>query len=276
MSGNSEHQTKHQALCKAEVEKINWLDNIFIFLLIITSWQGFFYGLLAGLLRLAGWLVAFYAAVRYHRPLAQWLADQWGWADYLARLLGSFIKLPAPFNSQEILSLPVGMLQKLSSQFVLPAPWPEIIDLLGRWGQHCTVGQAFNLLLAHALLNICSLVAVILAVRIIAGWLMSVVSFIVKFSPLGPVDKLAGLLLGFCTGIVIITLIISVLVPLQVPLALLGTQGLTAELARGISESLIIAKWQPLVQNLHILPSLGPRFDKSLFKYLPAGPGTQI
>ncbi|GAB6159117.1 hypothetical protein JCM39194_23170 [Desulfotomaculum varum] len=258
------------------MKKINWLDNTFLFLLIISSWQGFSCGLLAGVLRLAGWLLSFYAAVQYHRPLAQWLADRWGWADYLAQLLPSFIKLPAPFNSQEILSLPVGVLQKISSQFVLPAPWPEIINQLGRWGQHHTVGQAFNLLLAHALLNICCLVAVILAVRTAVGWLISVVSFFAKFSPLGPVDKLAGLLLGCCTGIVVITLIISVLVPLQVPLSLLGAQGLTAELARGISESLIIAKWQPLVQNLHILPSLGPQLDKSLFKYLPAGPGTQI
>ncbi|SHF44050.1 Colicin V production protein [Desulforamulus putei DSM 12395] len=233
--------------------------------------------MLAGVLRLAGLLLSFGAAVHYHLKLAQWLADRWGWADSIAQFLKPLIKLPEPFNSPEILKLPVGLLQKISAQLPLPTPWQDIIAHLSLLGPHHTVGQALNLLLAHGLLKILAFLGIFLVVKTAVEWIVSIFAVIFRFSPLGPVDKLAGLVLGFFTGVVIILVMITVLVPLQVPLALLGVQGLSAALAKGISTSFFMAHFGPPLQHLDILPPLIPEFSSQfLFKHIPGGPGTKI
>lgn len=257
--------------------KINWLDYFLLFILILTSFKGFSSGVFAGVIRLAGLLLSFGAAVFYHVKVARWLADQWGWADSIAQFLKPLVKLPDPFNSPEILKLPVGLLEKISDQINLPSPWTDIIAQLSLLGPHHTVSHAVNLLLAHGILKILAFLGIFILVKTAINLITSMIAVVLKFSPLGPLDKLAGFALGFLAGVVIILVIITVLVPLQVPLALLGMQGLAAALAKGISGSFFMAQFGPLVENLEILPPLIPEFSSQfLFKYIPNGPGTEI
>lgn len=230
-----------------------------------------------GIVKLVIMLVSFAGAVLYHQRLTEWLAQEWGWADTLAQILKPLVKLPDPFNSPEIISMPVNLLQRISSQIPLPAPWSDIINQLAQTGPQQTVGQAINLMLAQGLLKILAFLGIFFFIKWLLGFLATLVAALVSFSPLGPVDKLAGLALGFATGTVIILALMTVLIPLQVPLALLGADGLLGTLEKGISGSSLIREFGPWVAELKLLPPLLPEFSSQyLFKYTNVGPGTEI
>ena len=262
---------------KPEVEVFNWMDYFFIFLCLLTTWRGFCSGLFMGIIRLVIMLVSFAGAVLYYHKLSEWLAQEWGWADSLAQIVKPLVKLPEPFNSPEIVKMPVNLLQKISAQIPLPAPWSDIINQLGQSGSHQTVGQAVNLMLAQGLLNILAFLLIFFLIKWLLNFIASLVATLIRFSPLGPVDRLVGLAVGFVTGLVIILALITVLIPLQVPLALLGADGLLGTLEKGIAGSSIIKEFAPLVADLKILPPLLPDFSSQyLFKYIYTNPGTEI
>lgn len=230
-----------------------------------------------GFLRLAGLIFSFWLAAKYYQTVANWLADQWGWADTISSLLQPLIKLPGPFNSPEILKLPVGLLQKISSQIPLPSPWPDIIAQLSQIGSNQTVEQAINLVIAQGILKIVAFIGLFAMAKFVIGLVLSLVSVILAFSPFGLGDKVIGILFGLAAGVTIIFLIITVLVPLQIPLALLGSDGLVGLLGKGISNSYLINEFSPLVKELKIIPPLIPEFSSQfLFKSIPTGPGTEI
>ncbi len=228
--------------------------------------------MLTGLIRIGSLIGGFWAAVQYHARLARWLADEWGWADSLAVMLKPLVKLPEPFNSPDLLRLPVNLLKQISGQIPLPSPWPDIIGNLNRMGPEQSVGQAINLLLAQGILKILAFIGIFLAVRFVVNFLGAITSGALNFSPLGPANKLAGLLLGLVTGMVIIVVLITILLPLQVPLALLGIQGIPATLESGIRTSLFITVFGPPVQEMGIIPPLFPEFSTNfLIKYFNFG-----
>ena len=246
-------------------------------ILIIASLKGFSAGLFQSVVRLAGIVLSYLAAATYHNKVAQWLAEEWGWADSLAQWLGPMVTLPGVFHDQEILQLPVGLLQKISSEIPLPSPWTEIINHLGQMGQHQTVGQAVNLLLAQGVLKIVSFVGIFLIVRAVINFFASLIGALLKFSPLGPVDKLAGLALGFTTGVIVIVVLMTILIPMQVPLALIGVEGLLGSLEKGIENSYLISTFGPYIKKMEVLPPVIPEFSSQfLFKHIPNGPGTEV
>ncbi|WP_238473254.1 CvpA family protein [Desulforamulus profundi] len=165
--------------------KINWLDYFLLFILILTSFKGFSSGVFAGVIRLAGLLLSFGAAVFYHVKVARWLADQWGWADSIAQFLKPLVKLPDPFNSPEILKLPVGLLEKISDQIHLPSPWTDIIAQLSLLGPHHTVSHAVNLLLAHGILKIMAFLGIFILVKTAINLITSMIAVVLKFSRWG-------------------------------------------------------------------------------------------
>lgn len=227
--------------------------------------------------RLAGLIASFGIAIIYHGTLARWLHTEWGLADTIAQLLKPLIKLPGPFNSPEILRMPVNLLEQLSGQIPFPAPWNDIIHNLSLTAPNQTVGQAVNLLLAHGILKIMAFAGLFFAVKFIIDIIGGLVSAIIRFSPLGPMDKVAGLMLGLLTGIVIIVIFMTILIPLQVPLALLGANGILAGLEKAINGSVLLARYGPVIEGFDLLPSVLPEFSSQfLFKYLPNGSGVDI
>lgn len=256
---------------------MNGLDYFFLAIVLLTTLRGFANGLFMGVIGLGGLVVSYLVAATYHNPVAQWLALEWGWADSIAQLLKPLVKLPGPFNSQEILKLPVGLLEQISSEIPLPPPWNDIINQLGQMGQHQTVGQAVNLLLAQGILKISVFMAIFLIVKAGINFFASILGMLIKFSPFGPLDKLAGLALGFFTGVIVLIILMTILIPLQVPLALLGAEGILGSLEKGISQSYVIQTFGPFVKNLNILPPVIPEFSSQfLFKHIPSGPGTEV
>ncbi|ABO51812.1 hypothetical protein Dred_3312 [Desulforamulus reducens MI-1] len=228
-------------------------------------------------IKLATLLIAFYAAVTYHNSVAFWLADNWGWADGIAQMIKPLVKLPGAFNNPEILKLPVDLLEKISSQVILPSPWTDIIAQLSQMGPNKTVGQALNLILAQGILKILAFVAIYIIVKTIAGVIAWMLEILLRFSPLGLMDKVGGLLLGFTSGMVIIVVSITILIPLQVPLALLGAGGFLGHLAQGIDHSYLIGVVGPIIKNQNLLPPLLTEFSSQfLFKHIPNGPGTEV
>lgn len=244
--------------------------------MIISGLNGLFNGIVKGFLKLASLVVAFYAAITYHQSVALWLADQWGLADTLAQMLKPLVKLPGALNSPEILKMPVDILEKISLEIKLPSQWSQIIAQLGHMGSDKTVGQALNLLLAQGILKIIAFVGVYLAVKTIIGMIAWLLGGIL-IPTLGPLDKVGGLLLGLTCGVITITVIISILLPLQSPMLLFGPEGLWATLAQGIDQSLFVQKLGPLIKKMNWYPNLLPDISNQfLFKYIPKGPGTQV
>lgn len=259
------------------VSAINWVDYSFLAILVLSGLKGWATGILRSLVRIAGLIVSFWVAVTYHTKMAAWLSSQWGWADTLAQILKPLVKLPGPFNNAEILKLPVGLLQQISTSIPLPPPWPQIIGHLSKLGPHQNVGQAINLLLARGIIEIFSFVVILILVRGVINFLGSVILLPVRFTPLGLVDKMGGLVLGLITGCVIIAVIMTIMAPLQIPLALIGAQGILGVLARGLNDSYIMTNFGSLVYSTNIIPSLIPELGKDfLLKNLKHPVGTQI
>ncbi|MEG6522728.1 CvpA family protein [Desulfotomaculum sp. 1211_IL3151] len=257
---------------------MNWLDYVFIIFLIISGLSGLFNGMLKAFIKLASLVVAFYAAITYHQSVALWLADQWGLADALAQMIKPLVKLPGALNSPEILKMPVDILQKISSEIQLPSQWSQIIAQLGQFGPNETVGHALNLMLAQGILKIIAFIGIYIIVKTIIGIIAWLLGIIMPFSPLGPLDKLGGLLLGLTCGAIAIVVIISILIPLQGPVFLFGgSEGLLSTLAQGIEQSIFVQRLGPMIKKLNWYPNLLPDISNQfLFKYIPKGPGTQI
>lgn len=245
--------------------------------MIISGLSGLFNGVLKGLIKLAAIVAAFYAAITYHQSVALWLADQWGLADTLAQIIKPLVKLPGDLNSPEILKMPVDILQKINSEIQLPGQWSQIIAQLGQLGPNKTVEQALNLMLAQGILKIIAFIGIYIIVKTIIGLVAWLLGVILPFSPLGPLDKLGGLLLGLTCGIIATTVIISILIPLQGPLFLFGSEGLLSSLAQEIDQSLFVQKLGPMIKEFNWYPNLLPDISNQfLFKYIPKGPGTQV
>lgn len=243
----------------------------------MSSLRGLFNGVIKSTIKLAVIVIAFYAAITYHQGIALWLADQWGWADTLAQMIKPLVNLPGVLNSPEILKLPVDILQKLSTEIQLPSYWSKIIDQLGCMGPNKTVGQALNLMLAQAILKILAFVGIYIIVKTIIGIIAWMLIIILPFSPLGPLDKFGGLLLGAICGVIMIIVTISILISLQGPIILFGATGFLGTLSQGIDQSLMAQKLGPILKELAWYPLLLPEFGSEfLFKYIPKGPGTQV
>nr|WP_315990302.1 CvpA family protein [Desulforamulus aquiferis] len=246
-------------------------------ILLLAGFRGWASGMIMSVFRLAGLIASFGIAIIYHGSLANWLHSEWGLADTIASLLKPLVKLPGPFNNPEILRMPVNLLQQISAQIPLPPPWPEIIQSLGLMSPNQTVGQAINLLLAHGILKILAFLVLFIGVRFCVDLLGGIISAVIKYSPLGPLDKAAGLLLGLLTGVVIIVIIMTVMLPLQVPLALLGANGVLEGLEGALAGSVLLDRYGPIVEGFGVLPSILPEFsNQMLFKYLPSGSGVEI
>ena len=59
-------------------------------------------------------------------------------------------------------------------------------------GPNKTVGQALNLILAQGILKILAFVAIYIIVKTIAGVIAWMLEILLRFSPLGLMDKLGG------------------------------------------------------------------------------------
>ncbi len=245
---------------------INWLDLVFLFIIILFGLRGGSSGLFTGIINIAGLIGSFWAASHYYTQVARWLADEWGWADSLASLIKPLVKLPEPFNNPEVLSLPVKLLNQISRQIPLPSPWPDIIGYLNQLGPNRSVGEAMNLLLAQGLLKMMVFIGIFLVARAALKFIGAIFIGILSFTPLGPVNRLGGLGLGLAAGIILVGILITILVPLQIPLALMGAQGVLSTLNEGIRTSIIINTFSPLVKEWKVIPNLFPELNANFLK----------
>lgn len=159
---------------------MNWLDWLFVSLIILLTWRGFRTGFLAGCAGIAGLGLGIWLAARFHHAFAAYMADQWQLDEKIAANLGNIqatSPVPAPF-------LP------------LPAAGREA---------------------AGTILELLAFVSIFLVLYLLVSLLLRLASTIISGTLLSPFNKLSGAVLGLAKGLLLSALALLVVVKLGPP-----------------------------------------------------------
>ncbi len=134
---------------------------------------------------------------------SSWRGVQTGLVAGLAQLCGLFIGLALAREYQALLAAylrrQIPLEQWIKSWFAAPAiglgPGP-----LSGWNQH----------IAQGVLETLSFIAILLVATRLIGWLGQLLARSVRFSFLGPADRVGGLILGIARGIMVATIFLAI------------------------------------------------------------------
>lgn len=189
---------------------MNWLDWIFIIIMVVSAIRGFRVGFFTGISGIAGLLGGIWAAARFHGQLADYLAARWNWDDIIAEILLSWALQIYPDFLPAAGGLPDSIISA-GTQIIYPA--------------------------ADTILNIIAFGMIVTAVYLVAGGILRLASLTISRTIFFPFDRLGGLVLGLVKGGLLATAILVILLWLNTPLSLLlspagGPQILTVALEK--------------------------------------------
>lgn len=161
---------------------MNYFDIALLLVLVLAAWQGYRRGVLRTLAGMASYLVGLVAAWRYSPALATWLDQRFGLSATLA--LRWQENLPSP----ETPLIPGIHLPAMAERGAGPA------------------GEAASVVVT-ALAFFILLVVVIVAVR----WLAGLLTGLLRHTPLGAVNRLAGLVVGTAVAVLVLGTCVSLL-----------------------------------------------------------------
>ncbi|TDA70696.1 MAG: hypothetical protein D9V47_00395 [Clostridia bacterium] len=160
---------------------MNYLDIALLIMLLLAAWQGYRRGVLRTLAGMASYLVGLVAAWRYSPALATWLDRQFALRAVLARWWQE--SLPAPETP------------------VLPGVHLPALASAGGAGP---TGEAAAFVVT-ALAFVILLVVVVVVVR----WLAGLLTGLLGHTPLGAVNRLAGLVVGAAVAVLVLGTVLS-------------------------------------------------------------------
>lgn len=199
---------------------MNWVDVV---ALVILGWgavHGFRQGFVRTFLRLAGYLAAAVFAAFYSFPLVELLDRRVGLVSPVRGLLERYLPLPA---SMQALNLP-------AQQFADPVLWinrlslpPVLADVVARYlgatggpalPRGITGTQVIYQLLAAWVLASLAFILLLWAGRVLINLVVGILSRMVSLSPLGGLDRVAGLLAGLAYSGGVLAVAFGLLAPL--------------------------------------------------------------
>lgn len=182
---------------------MNYFDIALLFILLLAAWQGYRRGILRAVAGMASYLVGLVVAWRYSPTLATWLDRQFGLGATLAQRWQESLRPP------EIPLIPGIHLPAMSSD-----------------GGAGPAGQAASFVVL-ALAFVILLIVAVVAVR----WLTGLLTGILGHTPLGAVNRLAGLVVGTAVAVLVLGTALSLLTIVLPP----GNGGL----ARAVASSVV-------------------------------------
>jgi uncharacterized membrane protein required for colicin V production len=206
---------------------MNWLDWLLVLIITLSVYKGLRGGFLRGIAGIGGLLGGIWAAITYHGQLARYLSEKWGWDQKISEFLSSRLQQNSLEGTRD--NSGDGFWESLLS----PA---DAVD---------TVVNAINLS-AETILNIAAFGIIVIFVYIILGGILKLISRIVSGTPLSPLDRLAGGVLGCAKGFLFASIIMFILLSLKLPAALLSAGEGPGFIALAVEKSQLA----PLLFNL--------------------------
>lgn len=172
---------------------MNWLDLAVLIIIGLSVLHGLRTGLIRGLAKITGLIAGLSAAYYGYSSLAVYLNQQWGLGDSIATFL--LERLPLPLWQ----GWAGGGYQTLPGSPGSPGATMVLSELSQR--------------LAVFSLEIISFVLILLVVSKLVTMLFRMISGVTSGTPLGLLDRLGGLLLGFARGILIVMILVLLIQP---------------------------------------------------------------
>ncbi|KAF1085919.1 Colicin V production protein [Sporotomaculum syntrophicum] len=213
---------------------MNWLDWVFILIIIFSTIRGLSTGFIVGVSSFAGLVLGITSAIIGYRSLAVYLDNQWGWGNSISELILNYLpptSLQDLINKISIVNFQLNNQNKLMSESL-----NNVADQL-----------AINILYFISFFLI--LIFVSLFVKVALGFFSGAVTH----TFLRPLDYLGGLILGLVRGLIIVLVVAFFLEPISAA-SVIASQEKTGFIYLATNRSLIIPYALELLNmfNLHL------------------------
>jgi len=190
---------------------------------IIIVW-GFYKGLKSGLIKslggILGWIASILLAISFHRSLADYLDKSFDIVTSTGEFIIRFIPLPSFSFEADNISMAIvnAGIQEMALPDFLKRNLSENISrlLVNENFFDVSLSELIAYGLAGMFLNGISFLILFVVTGIIIKIGVDLLSRIFAITPLGPINKLSGAVLGIAINLVIITVIIGLLSPVIV------------------------------------------------------------
>jgi len=227
---------------------LNWLDWVFILIVVFSALKGLSTGFFAGVAKIISLILGITVAFIGYRPLAVYLEREWGWGDSIAELL---LKHFSTSSLQDIANkIFINKLQQ---------------DFLHRQNQQLSEGlHSIVNHLTTTILEFLAFMLLLIMVVLVVGMIMGLFSGAITHTFLSPIDYFGGLLLGLVRGVIIVVVITLLLEPVIVT-GLSDSQVEGGFITQAANRSLIVPHTLQLLKilNFHV-PIAGLSYLKLL------------
>lgn len=187
------------------------MDWLIVAALVLGGLRGLRRGLTRSVLGLAGLIMGLVLAVRFHRPLCEYLELHYATVTRLAERFLLHLPLASTVSSS-----PAGDGSTLL-ETIQGLALPEFITRylvtgalhLGDIPEAATVGQTLSALVASSLVGVLCFVGIFFSVQLAALLLTTVIGGFISVTPLAIVDRLAGLVLGSAYAAIVLTVLLG-------------------------------------------------------------------
>lgn len=198
---------------------MNWIDIVILVIVCCSAFRGFITGLIKSITGLLGVVVGILAAYKYHQALTDYFIAGWQLDKKIMPLYKHILGFILPSDAYNITLITIQQAENYSqllSPLVLKIVQQNSINNSG------TIGDMLSLGLAQGTLNIISFVLLLIAVDLAIKFLGNILHGIVDWGIFAPFNRVGGALFGVVRGVLLVFIIMAVLMPLQLPFALVG------------------------------------------------------
>ncbi|MBM7855804.1 hypothetical protein JOC37_002224 [Desulfohalotomaculum tongense] len=187
-------------------------------------------------------------AYKYHSMLTDYLIVRWHVNEKIAPMFKPLLSFFLPPDAYSTTLMTVSQVEQLAG-----AVSPLLLKILhsAALNDSTTIGEAVSLVLAQGVLSVISFITLLLLTDLLIKFTGSVLHNLVDWGIFAPFNRLGGALFGILRGLLIVWIILAVIMPLQIPVAILGgetslTQALeNSQLAKMFWQVLTISDWSP-------------------------------
>lgn len=183
---------------------MNWLDWLFISILIISGWQGLKKGFIHSISGLLGIIMGLAAALTGYKALSNYLYHQLNWGSSVSALILERIPMPV-----------IEQLDQIGSVWDL-----LLIPFTGQeQGESLFYNTPVNIhiMVSHisaSLIDLIALMMLFLGTYIIVKLLIIFLSYMTDKTLFSPIDRAGGLLVGLAKGVLIVLVLVILARPM--------------------------------------------------------------
>ncbi|MDN5348454.1 MAG: hypothetical protein PWP65_2019 [Clostridia bacterium] len=228
---------------------MSYLDLAILLVLAWGGWKGLRSGGINFLAGWAGYILGAVVAGSLAAPLAAWVESAWHLGEIWGPALARAFPLPRPILAQGLAPAARQQVEVYLQGLFLPAGLKDglvrsLAEAAAR-GQ-ANVGQALGGYLVLILLKIALAVLLFFLTLKLLRWLAAFLSRMLGFTPLGPFNRILGLVLGAGAQAVWLSLFLGLLALPILQSGLLKAGGLSAKIAPVFHNSLFIRPLEEL------------------------------